>query len=68
MWAARCGVCGRASLDAADGDNLAPEPDSDGEEAGPVAQDSVGAVIEQLKGWDEAAPTDPDEGGGEEVA
>jgi hypothetical protein len=66
--AARHGVLGRAGLEAADGDDLVPGPDSDGEGAGPAAQDSVGAVVEQLKGWDDAAPTDPDEGGGEEVA
>ncbi len=35
---------------------------------GPAAQDGVGAVVERLKGWDDAAPTDPDEGGSEEVA
>ncbi len=40
----------------------------DGEGAGPAAEDGVGAVVERLKGWDDAAPTDPDEGGGEEVA
>ncbi len=33
-----------------------------------MAQDDVEAVIEWLKGWDDAAPTDPDEAGGEEVA
>jgi hypothetical protein len=66
--AARRGVCGRASLEAADGDNLVPGPDSDGEGAGSAAQDGVGAVVERLKGWDDAAQTDPDEGGGEEVA
>ncbi len=57
-----------ASLEAADGDDLVPGPDSDSEGAGPAAQDSVGAVVERLTGWDDAAPTDPDEGGGEEVA
>jgi hypothetical protein len=31
-------------------------------------QDHVGAVVEQLKGWNQAAPTDPDEGGGEKLA
>jgi hypothetical protein len=65
--AARRGVHGRASLEAADGDDLVPGPDSDGEGAGSSAQDGVGAVVERLKGWDDAAPTDPDEGGGEEV-
>ncbi len=66
--AARHGVRGCASLEAADGDDLVPGPDSDGEEAGPAVQDGVGAVTEQLMGWDDAVPTDPDEGGGEEVA
>ncbi len=36
--------------------------------SGVRVQDDVGAVAELLKGWDDAAPTDPDEGGGEEVA
>jgi hypothetical protein len=31
------------------------------------AQDRVGAVVEQLKGWNQAAPTDPDEGGGQQL-
>jgi hypothetical protein len=65
--AARRGVRG-VSLEAADGDDLIPGPDSDGEGAGSAAQDSVEAVVERLKGWDDAAPTDPDEGGREEVA
>ncbi len=68
MQAARCGVRGRACLEAADGNDLVPGPNLDGEGAGPAAQDGVGAVVERLKGWDDAAPTDPDEGGGEEVA
>ncbi len=66
--AARRGVRGRASLEAADSDDLVPGPDSDGEGAEPAAEDSVGAVVERLKGWDDAAPTDPDEGGREEAA
>jgi hypothetical protein len=65
--AARCGICGLASLEAADGDDLVPGPDWDGEGVGPATQDSVGAVVERLKGWDDATPTDPDGGGGEEV-
>ncbi len=64
MRAARRGVRGRASLEAADGDYLVPGPDSDGEGAGTAAQDRVRAVVERLKGWNQAAPTDPDEGGG----
>ncbi len=66
--AARRSVRGRTSLEAVDGDDLVPGPDSDGEGAGPAAEDGVGAVVERLKGWDDAAPTDLDEGGGEEVA
>jgi hypothetical protein len=61
--AARRGVRGRASLEAADGDDLVSGPDSEGEGAGSAAQDGVGAVVERLKGWDDAALTDPDEGG-----
>ncbi len=63
--AARRGVRGRASLEAADGNHLVPRPDSDGKGAETAAQDRVGAVVERLKGWNQAAPTDPDEGGGE---
>ncbi len=37
-------------------------PDSDGEGAGAAVQDRVEAVVEQLKGWNQAAPTDPVEG------
>ncbi len=65
--AARRGVRGRASLEAADSYRLVPQPDSDGEGAGGVAQNRVGAVVEQLKGCNQAAPTDPDEGGGEQL-
>ncbi len=66
--AARRDVRGCASLEAADGDNLVLGPDSDGEGAGSTVKDGIGAVVELLKGWDDAAPTDPDEGGGEELA
>ncbi len=66
--ASRRGVRGHASLEAADGDDLVPGPDLDGEGAGSAAQDSIGAVVEWLKGWDDAAPMDPGKGGGEEVA
>jgi hypothetical protein len=27
-----------------------------------MAQNGIGAVVEQLKGWNDATPTDPDEG------
>jgi hypothetical protein len=52
---------------AADGNHLVMRPDSDGEGAGAVVQDSVGAVVERLKGWNQAAPTDPDKGGREQL-
>jgi hypothetical protein len=32
-----------------------------------MAQNRVGAVVERLKGWSDAAPTDPDEGGDEQL-
>jgi hypothetical protein len=66
--AARRGIRSCARLEVADGDDLVPGPDSDGEGAGSAAQDGVGAIVERLKGWDGTASTDPDEGGGEEVA
>ncbi len=51
-----------------DSNHLIPRPDSDGEGAGAAApQNHVGAVVERLKGWNQAAPTDPDEGGGEQL-
>jgi hypothetical protein len=52
--AARHGVRSRARLEAADGDDLVPGPNSDGEGAGFAAQDGVGAIVERLKGWDDA--------------
>jgi hypothetical protein len=61
------GVCGRAGLEAADGDDLVPGPDSDGEGVGSVAHNGAGAIVERLKGWNDAAIMDPDEGGGEEL-
>jgi hypothetical protein len=58
--AARRGVRGHASLKVADGDHLITRPDSDGEGARASAQDRVGAVVERMKEWNQAAPTDPD--------
>ncbi len=65
--AAKRGVRGRASLEAADGDHLVPRPDYDGEGTGSAAQNRVGAIVERLKGWNQAALTDLDEGGGEQL-
>ncbi len=36
-------------------------------ERGPRRRTAVGAVVERLKGWSQAASTDPDEGGGEQL-
>jgi hypothetical protein len=65
--AARRGVRGRASIKAADGNHLIPRPSSNGEGAGAAAQNRVGAVVERLKGWNQAAPMNPDEGVGEQL-
>ncbi len=65
--AARRGVRGHASLKAADGDHLVPRPESNGDEVGAMVQDRVGALIERLKGWNQATPTDTDKGGGEQL-
>jgi hypothetical protein len=65
--AARRGVRGRTSLKAADSDHLVLRPNSDGEGEGAAAQDHVGAVVERLKGWNQAAPMDPDKEGGEQL-
>ncbi len=68
VWqAARRGVRCCAGLKAADGNRLIPRPDSDGEGVGAAAQNHVGAIIERLKGWNDAARTDPDEGGREQL-
>jgi hypothetical protein len=67
MWAARLGVCYCAGLEVADSNYLASGPNLDGEGAGSTTQYSVGAIIEGLQHWDDAATTDPDEGGGERL-
>jgi hypothetical protein len=64
---ARLGVCSHIGLDAADGDNLVPGPDWDGEGAGSALQNGVEAIVECLEQWNDAATTDPYEGGGEEL-
>jgi hypothetical protein len=55
------GVRVRAGLEMADRDDLVPGPYSDGEGAGPVAQDGVGAVIGPLQGRDNATAVHPGE-------
>jgi hypothetical protein len=47
--------------------DLLPGPDSDGEGAGPAAQNGIGAIVEHLERSDDAAVMDPDEEGGEEL-
>ncbi len=61
------GVCVCAGLELADGDDLVPCPDSDGEGAGGAAQDGIWTVIGPLQGWDDAAAVHPDEGAAQEV-
>ncbi len=51
----------------ADVNDVVPGPDSDGEGAGPAAQNGIGAIVEQLERSDDAAVMDPDEGGAEEL-
>jgi hypothetical protein len=65
--AARRGLRCSASLKAADGDHLIPRPNLDSAGAGAAAQNCIGAVVEQLKVWDDATPMDPDEGGREQL-
>jgi hypothetical protein len=62
---ARLSVCSHAGLEAADGDDLVPGPDSDGEGAGSAAQNGLGAIVELLERWDDTAMTVSDEGGAE---
>ncbi len=44
-WAAQFGVCVPKRLEPADGDDLIPGPDPDGEGVGPMAPDSIGDVV-----------------------
>ncbi len=50
----------------ADSNGLVLGPNSVGEGVGSVAQNGIGAIVEQLERSDDAAATDLDEGGGEE--
>ncbi len=61
--AARRGVRFPAGFEAADGDDLIPRPDSDGEGVGSPPQDGVGAFVGLVERWDDAAAAQPDEGG-----
>jgi hypothetical protein len=67
MQAAKLGVRSRASLEVADGNDLVPGPDSDGQGVGSAAQNGIEVLVERLKGWNDAALTDRDKGGREEL-
>ncbi len=64
---ARCGFCFRAGLEVADGDDLVPLPDPDGEGAGSPPHNGVGAVIGAVERRDNTAATQPDEGGAQQL-
>jgi hypothetical protein len=49
-WAAKLGVRGRGSLEAADGNDLILL-NSDGEGAGSAVQNSLGDIVERLESW-----------------
>jgi hypothetical protein len=51
----------------ADGNDLVPGPHSNSEGAGSAAQNSIDAIVEWLKGWNDAYRTDPDKGSGEKL-
>jgi hypothetical protein len=52
----------RAGLEPADGEDLAPGPNSDGDGAGAAGQDGAWAVVGLLQGWEDAVAVHPDEG------
>jgi hypothetical protein len=57
------GVAFHAGLEAADGDDLIPRPDPDGEREGSTLQDGVWAVVGVVERRDDAVAAQPDEGG-----
>ncbi len=67
LWTARCGVRFRAGFESADGDDLVPQPDPDGEGVGPLPQDGVGAIIGAVERRDNAATMRLDEGGTQQL-
>ncbi len=54
----------RAGLEPADGEDLVPGPNSDGEGAGVAWHDGVWAIVGLLQGWEDAVAVHPDEGNG----
>ncbi len=65
--AVRLGVRSLAGFEAADVNDLILGLDSDGEGAGSAVQNGIGAAIEQLEWWNDAATTVLDEEGREEL-
>ncbi len=63
--ATRLGVRDHTGLEVAYGDDLIQGPNSDGKGAGSATQNGIGAVVERLERWNDAATTDPDKGGTE---
>ncbi len=60
-------VRGSTRLQAADGEDLLSGPNLECEGAAAVADDGVGAVVQQLEQRDGAAAADPDEAGREDL-
>jgi hypothetical protein len=61
------GVRVHVGLEPADRDDLVLGPNPDGDGAGPVVQDNVGAAVRVLQRWEDAAVAHPDEGGVQDV-
>jgi hypothetical protein len=66
--AARCGVHGRAHLEAAHGDDLLSLPDLEGEGVGSQVLDHVGAIVEGVERGNHAIVPDLDKVSSEEVS
>ncbi len=61
------GVRVRAGLQPADGYDLVPGPNLDGEGLGAAAQNGLAAVVGLLQGLNDTAAVHPDKGGAEQV-
>jgi hypothetical protein len=64
---ARCGVRFCAGLEVADGDNLVPRPNPDGEGVGSMPQEGVGAVVGAVERWDDASAVQPNKAGAQQL-
>ncbi len=67
LW--RCGLSGVAStaFQAAQGNDLLPQLNLEGEGAGSPAEDGVGAVVERVERGDNGTMLDPNEAGAEGI-